>query len=126
MRVVNDCTPSRIYARSLQVRELKTAKADKAAIDAALATLLACKAEYKTLTGNDYPAPAKQSSKGDKKKTTATATAAPYVHSSQLQTGCPVCVRVCACACVRVSVPFSSSSLARGLGRMGIAGICCP
>ena len=36
------------------VRKLKSAKADKAEIDAAVKTLLALKAEYKTATGNDW------------------------------------------------------------------------
>ena len=50
---------ARHEAAGTKVRELKAAKAEKAAVDAALATLLACKAEYKTLTGNDFPAAGK-------------------------------------------------------------------
>lgn len=39
------------------VRDLKSQKAEKAKVDAAVAQLLALKAEYKTVTGEDFPAP---------------------------------------------------------------------
>lgn len=47
-------------AQGEAVRKLKEAKAEKAAIDAAVAALLATKAEYKKVTGEDFPAPAKK------------------------------------------------------------------
>lgn len=86
---------ARHEAAGAKVRELKAAKADKADVDTALATLLACKGEYKTLTGNDYPAPGKQSSKGDKK---AAGPAAPAAADSYEHTyHCRLRFRVCIC-----------------------------
>jgi len=55
---------SQITAQGDKVRELKSAKADKATVDAAVKTLLSLKADYKTATGSDWkpgttgPAPA--------------------------------------------------------------------
>ena len=57
------------------MRDLKVAKADKSEVDAAVAELLALKAAFKDLTGQDVPAPQKQSSKKDKKKPAAAAAA---------------------------------------------------
>jgi bifunctional glutamyl/prolyl-tRNA synthetase len=37
-----------------KVRDLKTSKADKSAIDAEVKSLLSLKAEYKTITGTDW------------------------------------------------------------------------
>ncbi|XP_050316358.1 bifunctional glutamate/proline--tRNA ligase [Anthonomus grandis grandis] len=45
------------------VRDLKTQKASKDQIDAAVKILLDLKAEYKKVTGEDFPAPAKPTSK---------------------------------------------------------------
>ena len=54
----------KIKAQGDKVRQLKTDKADKAEIDAAVKSLLELKAEYKAATGKDWkPAPAA----GDKK-----------------------------------------------------------
>ena len=50
------------------IRELKSAKADKAEIDAAVKTLLELKAKYKEVTGKDHVGAGKGSSKKDKKK----------------------------------------------------------
>ncbi|EDW24465.1 GL24160 [Drosophila persimilis] len=55
---------AQITSQGDKVRELKTAKADKATIDAAVKTLLGLKADYKAATGTDWkpgitaPAPA--------------------------------------------------------------------
>jgi len=55
---------SQITAQGDKVRELKSAKADKATVDAAVKTLLSLKADYKSATGSDWkpgttaPAPA--------------------------------------------------------------------
>ena len=48
----------KIKAQGDEVRRLKSEKADKAAVDAAVITLLALKAEYKTATGADWKPPA--------------------------------------------------------------------
>jgi len=48
----------KIKAQGDEVRRLKSEKADKAAVDAAVKTLLALKAEYKTATGADWKPPA--------------------------------------------------------------------
>ncbi|CAG9813214.1 unnamed protein product [Phaedon cochleariae] len=52
----------KIAAQGDKVRQLKSQKADKATIDAAVKSLLSLKAEYKTLTGKDWtpgaPSPA--------------------------------------------------------------------
>ena len=48
----------KIKAQGDKVRELKIAKADKPAIDDAVKTLLALKAEYKAATGKDWKPPA--------------------------------------------------------------------
>ncbi|XP_059058264.1 bifunctional glutamate/proline--tRNA ligase [Achroia grisella] len=45
---------SQISAQGDKVRKLKTEKADKAAVDAEVKTLLSLKARYKTLTGTDW------------------------------------------------------------------------
>lgn len=45
---------AQIAAQGDKVRDLKTAKADKAAIDAAVKTLLSLKADYKQLSGSDW------------------------------------------------------------------------
>ena len=50
-----------------KVRHLKASGAPKDEVTAAVSELLAIKAKYKEVTGEDYPAPAKQSSKKDKK-----------------------------------------------------------
>jgi WHEP-TRS domain len=49
---------AKIDAQGLKIRELKTAKAAKEAIQPEVDKLLALKAEYKTLTGKDFGAPA--------------------------------------------------------------------
>ena len=46
---------AKVTAQGNLVRELKTAKADKAAVDAAVATLKSLKEDYKKLTGHDVP-----------------------------------------------------------------------
>ena len=50
---------AQIDAQGLVVRDLKTDKADKAAIKEAVAVLLQLKADYKTATGEDVPAAGK-------------------------------------------------------------------
>lgn len=50
------------------IREMKSAKAAKDEIDAKVKELLSLKEEYKTLTGEPFPAPGKGPSKKDKKK----------------------------------------------------------
>lgn len=58
------------------VRDLKASKADKVAIDTAVAELLAIKAKYKVVCGEDFPAPGKGNSKtNDKAKGEKTAPA---------------------------------------------------
>lgn len=67
----------KISAQGELVRNLKTAKAPKADIDSAVKVLLTLKAEYKTVTGQDWkPAPATQS-----------ATAAPTISTTVSGTG---------------------------------------
>ncbi|KAH8279990.1 hypothetical protein KR018_011831, partial [Drosophila ironensis] len=63
---------SQITAQGDKVRELKTAKADKATVDAAVTTLLGLKADYKKATGNDW-----------KPGTTAAPAAAPLAKVKQ-------------------------------------------
>ncbi|XP_033626756.1 bifunctional glutamate/proline--tRNA ligase-like [Asterias rubens] len=61
----------KITAQGDQVRQLKTDKASKEQIDAGVKSLLALKAEYKSLTGSDYKPPGggqKSDKKADKKK----------------------------------------------------------
>ena len=53
-----DVIDGKIKAQGDKVRELKTAKADKPAIDEAVKTLLTIKAEYKAATGKDWKPPA--------------------------------------------------------------------
>ena len=53
-----DAIEGKIKAQGDKVRELKIAKADKPAIDDAVKTLLALKAEYKAATGKDWKPPA--------------------------------------------------------------------
>ena len=55
----------KIKAQGDKVRQLKTDKADKAEIEAAVKTLLELKAEYKAATGKDWKPPA--AAGGDKK-----------------------------------------------------------
>lgn len=57
----------KIVQKGESIRELKSSKADPAAIKAAVADLLALKAEFKTVTGKDYVAPGQGSSKKKKK-----------------------------------------------------------
>jgi hypothetical protein len=61
-----------------KVRDLKTSKGDKAAVDAAVKALLAAKAKYKEVTGKDFgPPPSdKKSKKGKKAAAPAPAPAA--------------------------------------------------
>ncbi len=70
----------KILAAGEAVRTLKgSASSDKAAVDAAVAALLALKTEYKTLTGSDYNPPkegGKDKKKGGKKDEAAPAAAA--------------------------------------------------
>ena len=54
----------KIKAQGDKVRQLKTDKAEKSEIDAAVKTLLELKAEYKAATGKDWKPPA---AGGDKK-----------------------------------------------------------
>lgn len=54
---------AKVTAQGLVVRDLKTAKADKAEITAAVDVLLALKKEYKAVTGNDVPGPPKKQKK---------------------------------------------------------------
>lgn len=58
--------------RDIKAR-VKAGEAGPAEADAALTTLLALKGEFKALTGQDVPAPAKQGSKKDKKANKAEA-----------------------------------------------------
>ena len=53
----------KVTAQGAKVAELKKAKAEKDAVMAEVAVLLDLKKQYKELTGQDVPAPAKQSSK---------------------------------------------------------------
>jgi asparaginyl-tRNA synthetase len=57
-----------IDAQGVVIKELKTAKADKAEIDAAVAKLLEAKAAFKAATGKDHVGAGKGSSRKDKKK----------------------------------------------------------
>ena len=56
---------AKIKAQGDKVRQLKTDKAEKAEIEAAVKTLLELKAEFKAATGKDWKPPA--ASGGDKK-----------------------------------------------------------
>ncbi|KAJ8980177.1 hypothetical protein NQ317_011422 [Molorchus minor] len=53
------------------VRDLKTKKASKVDIDSAVKVLLDLKAEYKTVTGTEFPVPGKTPSKAKENKTPA-------------------------------------------------------
>ena len=55
----------KIRSQGDEVRKLKAAKAEKAAVEAAVKTLLELKAQYKTATGADWKPPA--AAGGDKK-----------------------------------------------------------
>ena len=55
----------KIRSQGDEVRKLKAAKAEKAAVEAAVKTLLELKAQYKTATGADWKPPA--AAAGDKK-----------------------------------------------------------
>ena len=66
-----------IDAQGVVIKELKTAKADKAEIDAAVAKLLEAKAAYKAATGKDHVGAGKGSSKKDKKPKAEKAPAGP-------------------------------------------------
>ena len=57
-----------IDAQGVVIKELKTAKADKAAIDAAVAKLMEAKAAYKAATGKDHAGAGKQEKKPKKEK----------------------------------------------------------
>ncbi|KAM3962485.1 glutamyl-prolyl-tRNA synthetase [Aphomia sociella] len=57
---------SQISAQGDKVRKLKTEKADKAAVDVEVKTLLSLKAQYKTLTGSDWTPNAAVSSTAQK------------------------------------------------------------
>nr|XP_054758957.1 bifunctional glutamate/proline--tRNA ligase-like isoform X2 [Lytechinus pictus] len=59
---------AKITAQGDQVRKLKSDKADKGDIDAAVKVLLALKADYKGLTGIDYKPPGSSSDKGKSKE----------------------------------------------------------
>eukprot|EP00092_Neocalanus_flemingeri_P024203 GFUD01026250.1.p1 GENE.GFUD01026250.1~~GFUD01026250.1.p1 ORF type:complete len:741 (-),score=338.37 GFUD01026250.1:91-2313(-) len=52
-----DVIEGKIKAQGDKVRDLKSAKADKATVDEAVKTLLALKAEYKAATGKDWKPP---------------------------------------------------------------------
>uniref|UniRef100_A0A671YNL9 Bifunctional glutamate/proline--tRNA ligase n=1 Tax=Sparus aurata TaxID=8175 RepID=A0A671YNL9_SPAAU len=72
---------SNIVAQGETVRQLKTAKAPKDQVDAAVKQLLALKAEYKQITGQDYKpgaAPAQASSPAPVKSSPAPAPAGLY------------------------------------------------
>ena len=56
----------KIRSQGDEVRKLKAAKAEKAAVEAAVKTLLELKAQYKTATGADWKPPA--AAGGDKKE----------------------------------------------------------
>jgi len=60
---------SQIDAQGNKVRQLKTDKAEKEIIDAEVKTLLALKAEYKALTGEDVGGSGKKSKKDPSQKT---------------------------------------------------------
>lgn len=61
----------RVNAQGNIVRELKSKKAAKEEVDAAVKILLDLKAEYKTLTGTDFPAPGKAPAKPAKESKAA-------------------------------------------------------
>ena len=55
---VTDVIEGKIKAQGDKVRELKSAKADKTAVDDAVKTLLTLKSEYKAAAGKDWKPPA--------------------------------------------------------------------
>ena len=63
----------KIRAQGDEVRKLKSEKADKAAVEAAVKTLLALKAEYKVATGADWKPPAAAPNEEKESKTPAAA-----------------------------------------------------
>ena len=65
----------KIKAQGDKVRQLKTDKAEKSEIEAAVKTLLELKAEYKAATGKDWKPPAaggEKKAEADKVRVTAT------------------------------------------------------
>ena len=58
----------KIKAQGDTVRKLKTEKADKASIDAAVKTLLELKSQYKAATGSDWKPPAAPGASDNKAK----------------------------------------------------------
>ncbi|XP_066559090.1 bifunctional glutamate/proline--tRNA ligase isoform X2 [Amia ocellicauda] len=82
---------SRVAAQGETVRKLKTEKAPKDQVDAAVKELLALKAQFKQLTGQDYkpgmappsPAPAQSSPAPDPSNPTPTSACCPYERVSQ-------------------------------------------
>jgi len=73
----NDVIEGKIKAQGDKVRELKTAKAEKSAVDEAVKTLLALKAEYKAATGKDWKPPAAPKAESKKAASPPAAAAAP-------------------------------------------------
>jgi len=64
-----------VTAQGLKIRELKTGGADKAALKPEIDALLQLKAQYKDVTGEDVPGPAKKEKKKGKAKAAAPAAA---------------------------------------------------
>lgn len=78
-----------INAQGLKVRELKTAKADKAQVDEAVKGLLALKVQFKEVTGNDFAAPpaavapTEKKAKKEEKKPEAKSESKPVVQDAK-------------------------------------------
>nr|CAH7725356.1 unnamed protein product [Callosobruchus chinensis] len=68
---VKDALTARITEQGNLVRDLKAKKASKDEVDAAVKLLLDLKAEYKTVTGEDFPTAARTPSKPKEKKPAA-------------------------------------------------------
>jgi len=72
----NDDIEGKIKAQGDKVRDLKSSKAEKSAVDEAVKVLLALKAEYKSATGKDWKPPAADSKAAPKKAASPPAKAA--------------------------------------------------
>jgi len=69
-----DAIDTKVKMQGDKVRELKSSKADKSAIDEAVKTLLALKAEYKAATGKDWKPPPTESKATPKKESSSPVT----------------------------------------------------
>jgi len=72
----NDDIEGKIKAQGDKVRDLKSSKAEKSAVDEAVKVLLALKAEYKSATGKDWKPPAADTKAAPKKAASPPAKAA--------------------------------------------------